>query len=72
MTEGTKDAQPAPNEELHREYLGDGVYASVDGYHIWLAVNHHSNNVVALEPYVMHALVRYAKRVSSETGRMYL
>ena len=44
-------------------YLGDGVYASFDGYHIWLAVNHHENQVVALEPQVLNALVEYAKRI---------
>jgi hypothetical protein len=31
----------------YQDYLGDGVYASFDGEHIWLAVNHHSNKVVA-------------------------
>ena len=33
-------------------YLGDGVYASFDGFQIWLAVNHHENKVIALEPSV--------------------
>ena len=47
----------------HQSYLGDGVYASFDGYHIWLAVNHHENQVVALEPQVLNALVEYAKRI---------
>lgn len=45
------------------DYLGDGVYASFDGYQIWLAVNDHENKVVALEPRVMDALLRYAHRV---------
>lgn len=45
-------------ERTRREYLGDGVYASFDGYHIWLAVNHHGNDVVALEQPVMDALAR--------------
>lgn len=44
-------------------YLGDGVYASFDGYQIWLAVNHHENNVVAIEPKVMESLMRYAAQV---------
>jgi len=36
----------------HREigYMGDGVYLSHDGYQHWLAVGHHLNRVVALEP----------------------
>lgn len=41
------------------EYLGDGAYASFDGYQIWLAANHHDNRVIALEPAVMDALIRY-------------
>lgn len=44
-------------------YLGDGVYASFDGYQIWLAVNHHSNKVVAIEPSVMRQLLAYADHV---------
>ena len=47
-------------------YLGDGVYASYDGYQIWLAVNHHENKQVALEPEVMKALLAYAVRVLDE------
>ena len=48
-------------------YLGDGVYASFDGYQIWLAVNHHENNVVALEPYVFSNLCEYVKRLKEKT-----
>lgn len=44
-------------------YLGDGVYASFDGFQIWLAVNHHENIVLALDPRVMESLVRYAAMV---------
>lgn len=44
-------------------YLGDGVYASSDGYQIWLAVNHHENKVVALAPSVTVSLMRYIERV---------
>lgn len=48
------------------EYLGDGVYASFDGYQIWLAANHpHSNQRVALEPEVYAALLQYADRVKA-------
>ena len=42
-------------------YLGDGVYASFDGWQIWLAANHHENNVIALDPEVFEQLVQYAK-----------
>ena len=44
-------------------YLGDGVYASFDGYQIWLAVNDHRNKVVALEPDVLMMLERYKHKV---------
>jgi len=47
------------NEPYPSTYLGDGVYASFDGYQVWLAVNHHENNVVALEPAVLTHLVQY-------------
>lgn len=50
-------------DEEFNEYLGDGVYASFDGYQIWLAANHHINKVVALEPEVFEALIRYKKRL---------
>jgi hypothetical protein len=42
-------------------YLGDGVYARFDGYQIWLAANHHENEMIALEPAVFQALVNYAE-----------
>lgn len=44
-------------------YLGDGVYASFDGFQIWLAVNHHANKLVAIEPTVLLSLLSYAERV---------
>lgn len=52
---------------IEPEYLGDGVHASFDGYHIWLAVNDHLNKVVALEPSVYASLVRYAKQIYRQT-----
>lgn len=44
-------------------HLGDGAYASHDGYQIWLAANHHENRLVALDSYAIAALVEYAKRI---------
>ena len=44
-------------------YLGDSVYASFDGYHVWLALDDHANQVVALEPDVYAALVRFVEHV---------
>jgi Flp pilus assembly pilin Flp len=51
-----------------QEHLCDGVYASHDGYQIWLAANHHENRVIALEPSVLRQLIAYAKRIGMDTG----
>lgn len=56
------DVAPRP-PILGDEHLGDGVYASFDGYQIWLAVNDHHHKVVALEPGVMAELLSYARRI---------
>lgn len=48
------------------EYLGDGVYASYDGFNIWLAVNNHENKVIALEPEVFDELCQYVERINAE------
>ena len=47
----------------HAEYLGDAVYASFDGYHIWLTTGDGNDQRVALEPPVFRALVEYEKRL---------
>lgn len=44
---------------MEDRYLGDGVYASFDGYAINLAVNDHRNKVIVLEPEVMEKLIKY-------------
>lgn len=41
-------------------YLGDAVYASFDGWHIWLRTGDGNNQRIALEPSVYEALIRYA------------
>lgn len=46
-----------------QSYLGDGLYASFDGYQIWLAANHPDNKTVAIEPQVFAQLMAYAKHV---------
>lgn len=44
-------------------YLGDGVYASYDGWHIWLTTGSHvmeeADNKIALEPEVFSELLKY-------------
>lgn len=42
-------------------YIGDGVYASFDGWYIWLrAPRENGDHEVALEPASLSALIRYA------------
>jgi hypothetical protein len=49
------------------EYLGDGVYATFDGYHIWLTTGSHEHdeatNRIALEPAVFEALLKYQRKL---------
>lgn len=48
----------------HDEYLGDGVYASTDGYHIWLDLRGQDTTIrIALEPSVFQALVAYEAKL---------
>lgn len=48
-------------------YIGDGVYASFDGYHVNLAVNNHDNIVVYLDPYVITALIKFLDDVKKSS-----
>jgi hypothetical protein len=52
---------------MKRKYLGDGVYAEFDGYHIWLITSDgiEDTNKIALEPQVLSALKRYVDRVAN-------
>ena len=50
-------------------YLGDGVYASFDGYHIILDLRAQDNYTrIALEPEVMNNLKKFEARVFKERG----
>lgn len=44
-------------------YLGDAVYASFDGYQIWLRTGDGGNQRIALEPSVFAALKRYHESI---------
>lgn len=47
-------------------YLGDGVYASHDGYQIWLrAMRDGIEHLVALEPEVLASLDEYLRRIAA-------
>lgn len=50
---------------IAKDYLGDGVYASDDGYHIILTTENgiSTTNTIAIEDHVWNALMRYANRV---------
>ena len=45
------------------EYIGDGVYASFDGFYIWLATDDVVNKVVAIEPNVWRRLADYVQKI---------
>ena len=47
----------------HETYLGDAVYASFDGWHIWLRTGDRNNQRIALEPEVFAALLAFNKRL---------
>jgi hypothetical protein len=48
-------------------YLGDGLYASFDGFMITLrAPREHGDHWVGLEPNVFAALLEYQKRVTTK------
>ncbi len=44
------------------EYLGDGVYASFDGFQIWLGLSA-GEHLIALEPSVMNSLKVYEAKI---------
>jgi hypothetical protein len=48
-----------------RTYLGDGVYASFDGYQVWLHTWNgiEDTNAIALEPPVLEALGTYCATI---------
>jgi len=50
-------------EDSRGVYLGDAVWASFDGYQIWLKTADGNNQRIALEPKVYDALVKYAETV---------
>ncbi len=62
------EAGTTAKPNIEPAHIGDGVYASFDGYHLRLAVNHHTNHAVSLEPKIMRALVAYARQVDETYG----
>ena len=56
--------------KIEGRYLGDGVYASFDGYQIWLAANHHENKVIAIDSDTMRRLVEYTNDIYKTNARL--
>jgi hypothetical protein len=53
LDQQTAESGPAP---FPKRYIGDGVYATFDGYQIWVQAE---GARIALEPTVMAALKQY-------------
>jgi hypothetical protein len=52
---------------LHETYLGDGLYASTDGYAITLrAPREGGDHYVVLEPVVLQAFERYVRELRAK------
>ena len=59
--ENVQEQTPVPPQT---RYLGDGVYASYDGYHVVLDLRGQDDFTrIALEPAVLRALIEYADKV---------
>lgn len=50
--------------KIENKYIGDGVEASFDGYHIWLKTVDGNNNEIALEPDVLKRFDQYRAYVA--------
>ncbi len=51
--------------EFPDEYLGDGVYASCDGFHIVLDLRAQGPDRIALDPEVLEALDLYREKIKN-------
>lgn len=61
-----EDVAPKNEAVIADSYLGDGVYASFDGYHVWLDLRgQDSVTRIALEPPVLTALDRYRQDIKA-------
>ena len=59
------------NELRDEIYLGDGVYAGHDGFHIWIWSSNgiSSSKLVALEPAVLDQLIKYRAFLKDRAAR---
>ena len=59
-------SKPRSEPPFNDEYLGDGVYASYDGYHIILDLREQDRiTQIALDPSVFRSLVEYKKKMDN-------
>jgi len=51
-------------QPVDRDYMGDGVYATFDGFQIKLTAENgiEAHDTIYLEPFVLYAVIRYAIR----------
>lgn len=47
-------------------YLGGGVYASFDGYHVVLTANIPTTDTIYLDSHVVEALIEYINKLRGE------
>ena len=57
-----------PQMPRKETYLGDGLYATYDGYQICLMANSHTSptDMVYLDPHVYASLLRFVEQFNSE------
>ena len=57
--------------KLYLTYLGDGLYASFDGYQIVLMANSHTEptDTVYLEPEVLENFLEYVRKLKETISR---
>lgn len=56
------------SDRKEHTYIGDGVIASHDGYHVWIQLagaEHKNDRPIGLDPIVFEQLIQYRDRVFS-------
>ena len=50
---------------MKKDYMGDGVYATWDGYSVILILEAQDDSRIVLEPEVLAAVMQFYRRVSA-------
>lgn len=70
MSDLVMDAISESEREFPMVYIGDGVYASFDGYQVWLRTERYGGiHAIALEPEVLSVLDEYVTRIREFVAR---